>query len=155
MQMERSITISLMLALGGLIVGCSEKPKASPYEFVEWIDVGGVCQEDHATLFGHYSGDLVHWRNKTTGESDRYGSVVNTDGEDPALMTDKIQHPSHYYPPFSVKFKGISAAAFQSQNFVLHGISDDTDHGGGYDATCTLAVKRRLDHLPTDDERKT
>jgi hypothetical protein len=59
-----------------------------------------------------------------------------------------------YHPPFSVDFGNISASDFQSQTFVLHGVSEDTTHNARYETTCSLTVQRRLDHLPTDKERK-
>jgi hypothetical protein len=117
------------------------------------VQVDGSCQEDHTTQSAHYAGELVHWRNKATGASQRYGSVENLDAEKPEAMAAEIQRPNRYRPPFIIEFGDIAASDFQSQTFVLHGVSDDPNHGAGYEATCNLAVKRRLDHLPSNDER--
>lgn len=130
------------------------EPKLPGHEFIEWVAVGGTCQEDHATQGGHYAGELVHWRDMATGISTRYGSVESLDATSVEAMTDEVQHPNRYHPPFSVDFRDIAASYFQSQAFVLHGVTDDLKHVAGYAATCNLSVTRRLDHLPSDKERK-
>lgn len=146
--------IPCMLACSVLVMGCSQSAKPSPFQFVEWVQVDGVCQEDHANEAGHYSGELVDWRNKSTGASSRYGSVINFDSMDVNTMAAEIRQPYRYHPPFSVDFNSIAASDFDAQAMVLHGVSDDPKHGGGYAATCHLTVQRRLDHLPTDKERQ-
>jgi hypothetical protein len=153
--MPRLRAFLLAPALGALVASCSEDARpVVAHEFVEWVQVDGTCQEDHATQAGHYNGDLVHWRNKVTGASDRYGSVSNWDSASVEAMADLIKHPSKYHPPFSVEFSDISATDFQSQTFVLHGISDDTEHNAHYETTCNLSVQRRLNHLPSNKERQ-
>lgn len=155
--MSGSRGILCVLACGALVAGCTQDPKPSAHEFVEWVQVDGSCKEDHVTQGGHYSGDLVHWRNKATGVSSRYGSVENMEWEE-ALIAE-IQHPDHrYHPPDSIGFEDIAASDFQSQTFVLHGISnflqDERSRDPRYAATCTLTVQRRLDHLPSAKERQ-
>jgi hypothetical protein len=152
--MSDSRAILWMLVCGALVSSCTQDPKPTPYEFVEWVQVDGSCQEDHATQGGHYSGDMVHWRNKATGVSRRYGSVNNFDSSSPEAMLAEVKQPNRYHPPFSINFDNVAASDFQSQSFVLHGVSDDTNHGGGYEATCRLTVQRRLDHLPSNEERR-
>lgn len=153
--MPRLRALLLAPALGALITSCTEdhKPVAA-HEFVEWVQVDGSCQEDHAKQAGHYYGELVHWRNKVTGASDRYGSVTNWDSMNELAMRDLGERPNKYHPPFMIHFGDITASDFQSQTFVLHGVSEDTNHNAHYEATCDLTVQQRLDHLPTDKERK-
>lgn len=146
--------IVCVLTLAALVTSCTQDPKPTAYEFVEWVQVDGSCQEDHATQAAHYGGELVDWRNKATGVSNRYGSVNNFGSMSAQAMLAEIQQPNRYRPPFSIEFRDIAARDFQSQTFVLHGISDDPNHGAGYEATCNLTVQRRLDHLPSDKERK-
>jgi hypothetical protein len=147
-------TILFLLAIGALATSCAQAPEPPGEEFVEWVQVEGSCQEDHATRGGRYAGDLVHWRKRATGVSARYGSVENLDAMSPEAMAAEIQQPNRYHPPFSIEFNDIAASDFQSQNFVLHGVSGDTKHDASYEATCKLTVKRRLDHLPSNEERK-
>jgi hypothetical protein len=151
--MSRIPGILFLLAVGALLASCSQAPKPPIMEFVEWVQVDGSCQENHATEGAHYVGELVYWRNKATGVSLRYGSVHNFDAMNPEAMAAEVQHPNQYHPPFTVEFGDIVAGDFQSQTMVLHGVSDDPKHRAGYEATCSLAVKRRLDHLPSNDER--
>ena len=153
-RMSETRRILFLFAIGALAIGCSRAPKPPVMEFVEWVQVDGSCQEDHAVQGGRYAGELVHWRNKATGVSARYGSVENLDAASPEAMAARIQHPNRYWPPFIIEFSDITASDFQSQISVLHGVSDDPNHGAGYETTCNLAAKRRLDHLPSDAERK-
>jgi len=152
--MRHPCGIAFVLAFGALVASCTQDPKPAAYQFVEWVQVQGSCQEDHATQGGHYSGELVEWRNKATGVSSRYGSVENWALTSVEAMDSEIQHPNRYHPPFSVEFRDIAANGFQSQTLLLHGLSDDPNHGGGYETTCKLNVQRRLDHPPSDKERK-
>ena len=145
-----------VLAFGALMTSCTQDPKPAPFELVEWVQVEGSCQEDHATLAAHYGGELVHWRDKARGASMRYGSVSNADSMKDQAMLAEIQHPNRYRPPFGIEFSDIAASDFQSQDLVLHGVSvsDDPKHGAGYEATCKLIVQQRLNHLPSNKERR-
>jgi hypothetical protein len=78
----------------------------------------------------------------------------NLDAGSEQAMVDLTKRPTKYHPPFSVDFGNIRASDFQSQTFVLHGVSEDTTHNARYETTCSLTMQRRLDHLPTDKERK-
>jgi hypothetical protein len=137
-----------------LVASCTENPKPPAHEIVEWVQVEGSCHEDHATQAGHYSGDLIHSRNKATGVSNRGGVVSNPALMDEAAMQAQREHPARYQPPFSIYFSNIAAADFQSEHMVLHGFSDANEDGSGYEATCNLTVQRRLDHQPSKKERQ-
>lgn len=152
--MSTTPRIIFLLAVEAFVASCTRAPKLSDEEFIQWVQVDGLCHEDHATQDGRYSGELVHWRNKVTGVSKRYGSVHNLDSMRPEAMAAEIHQPNRYRPPFSIEFGDITASVFQSPTFVLHGVSDDLKSGAGYEATCNLTVKRRLDHLPSNEERK-
>jgi hypothetical protein len=107
----------------------------------------GNCREDHVTQGGSYIGDFVDWRRRATGKDSRYGSVTSADQD---LAIERVKDPTSYHPPFIISFEEVSESDWKSTSFTLHGISDDS----GYKATCNLTVIRRLDHLPTDDERR-
>ncbi len=145
-------------AIGGFValiltIGCSEKQGKSEHRFVEDVFVQGVCSEDHATLSGNYQGEIVHWYKVATQTHSRYGSVVNLDSQDVESMLRHIKDPSQYVPPFIIAFNNLSENDIAGSEFTLHGVSEHDDDGGGFKATCKLAVTQRLDHLPTAQER--
>lgn len=148
-------TSTMLFVIFGIVVvaGCNRQSQKSSYEFVEWAEVKGTCFEDHVRKSANYKGDLVHWRDKNTGTSSRYGSVTNWE------VLSKSKNPYDYEPPFIVSFENVSQEQFSASSFILHGISEQASSGTNvkspeYKATCELYVTRRLDHLPSDSERK-
>ena len=99
-----------------------------------------------------YTGELIHWRNRVTKGSKRYGSVTNSDEP---TGTARLIDPNSYHPPVTISFSSISKRDFSAAAFTLHGFSVDVGDAlsGGYRSTCELTVLRRLNHMPTDQER--
>jgi hypothetical protein len=140
--------------MSALVGGCAPPEKPPSHVLLQWLQADGVCREDHATQTGNYTGDFVTWKNNGSGAVSGYGSVTNRDAMTEEAMSAKIKDPFAYRPPFIIVFQDISDTDFKSESLTLHGISEDEKNHLAYKATCKLIVRRRLDHLPTDAERR-
>lgn len=149
--MRRQLQAVLLVALTGAIAGCQQADKQPTPELLGWLEVQGTCREDHVTQSDRYVGELVGWRNKTTGKAMRYGSV--TDANEQTEIA-RLKDPTKYHPPFMINFEDVPEKEFGSASLILHGVASNDDNAPGYRATCSLTVDRRLDHVPTDAERK-
>jgi hypothetical protein len=136
-----------------MMLGCSPKEKKAEHRFIEDTFVEGQCSEDHTTVSSNYQGEIVHWLTIATNIHARYGSVHDFDSLDVEKMSQHIKEPSRYQPPFAIAFSNLSESDIAGSEFTLHGVSEQDDHGGGFNATCKLTVTKRLDHLPTNAER--
>jgi len=57
-------------------------------------------------------------------------------------LPDEVQHPTKYYPPWSIEFWKVRIDSKQSI-LILHGVSERGEAQLGYDSTCQLVVVRR------------
>jgi hypothetical protein len=152
--------------LGALVIllilnsGCSKKTTADDYKLVEYLEVKGICFENHARRPDKYVGSLVHWFNKTKNIHNRYGSV-STFGNGRDLVEESLERaksPYKYFPPFSIEFDAIPESLFILPTFRIQGISsdssiDETGVNTGYESTCVLQVLKRLDQMPESEDQ--
>ena len=147
-----------LYVFGGFVVllvavGCTQKPAESKYRFIEYVFVEGQCSEDHTTVSGRYQGEIVDWLTIATRTHARYGSVHDFDSTDVVRMSQHIKEPHRYEPPFAIAFENLSESDIAGSQFTLHGVSSREEGNEGFNATCSLTVTKRLDHLPTAAER--
>ena len=147
-----------VLYLSLFLIGCT-KEKKDEFKFVEYIEVKGVCSEEHVKKSAKYAGSIVHWHNLTKNTHARYGSVFNWDAIDPERLMEYVNDQYKYVPPFSIEFIDLTEDEISKDNVIIKGISehiatDEKSKGPRYRATCNLKVVRRLDYLPSTKERK-
>jgi hypothetical protein len=86
----------------------------------------------------------------------RYGSVHHW--EDVSATLEKFQNPHKYFPPFTVRFNGLTRDEIKGDILTLNGISEHLDNDGSqgpsYEASCRLNVVERLNYLPSLREIK-
>jgi len=150
--MDKILKTSVMLLLLMIALGCSKKEENLEDEkkLIEYIRVEGVCREDHTNVQEEYSGSIVHWHNITKDTHARYGSV------DRELDTDEVsvKNQYKYFPPFMIELSDLKPEDLVGDELHLKGTSGRLDSPKSYEATCTLKVVKRLDHLPSDEEEK-
>lgn len=141
-----------LLPLMVLVLGCKPNSPKDEYKLIEFLRVEGSCSEDHVGQVESYTGELVHWYNKTRDTHSRYGSVHAWNQLDVDAIFAASQDPHSYVAPFTVEFSDISADRFAGQTMSLTGVSthlgDGETEGASYRATCQLTVLERLDHNP-------
>ena len=146
-----ALVIAVLAVVAVTMTGCGEEKKVLPPEhrFIEYVKVEGTCSEDHARVGGRYAGSIVDWYNITTNRHDRYGSVTDFDSMSVERLKQHMADEYVYTPPFIISFRDLSTEAIAGTALTLHGISKRVgETGGGFWATCQLAVTERLDHLP-------
>jgi hypothetical protein len=132
------------------LLGCDEKHPEQRSVFLEEISLRGTCSEDHVKVTDQYSGSVVRWQEKATGEIDTYGFVQADNGVSPERLIAEAERPTEYRTPFIVEFWDISIDTGLS-HWTLHGVSDRGENEQGYDSTCQLDVVGRSNVPPTDD----
>jgi hypothetical protein len=143
--------ITLALVFGTALSACQDEPPKDENKLIEYVEVAGLCRENHVIRSAEYKGSLVHWFNVTKGKHDVYGSVHYA--KNVAAKTLEA-NPYKYHPPFSVKFSDLTPEQVAQPKFPLFGIScgsgDHVCEKPRYETTCRLRVVQRLDHLPKD-----
>lgn len=144
--MKRNGTILVLVFFLFALSGCFKKEPKDKHEFIERVEVEGVCYEDHVKEKGSYSGNFVHWYNNTKGTHSRYGSIFLKDRMSAEMMQENIMNPHKYFLPNIISFDSIPQSVFSQAKMDIKGLSDSG--GKKYEATCELAVTKRLDHIP-------
>jgi len=147
---RRLAEFAVIAALATSACGSEQSPKDT-YKLVEFLQVEGICFENHVREPAKYRGELVHWHNVTKRNDSRYGFVrrpINV-----SEMVEEIKNPNKYFAPDSVQFWGLTAQDIAGDVLKLPGLSSHNDQSKRYQATCTLTVLKRLDHFPSDSER--
>jgi len=150
--MRHQIVI-LFVVLGAALSSCQEKPAREESKFVEFIEITGICRENHVKQGAEYSGSLEHWYDARKGRHKIYGDVHNSAGMVERVL-DKEANPNNYHPPYTVEFCDLTPNAVARSGFTIDGLSKslghdtDTSRPPQHQATCHLRVVKRADRLP-------
>jgi hypothetical protein len=162
-QYER--TIVWCVVVWGLVVpACTDERAKQEDKVLQYVEVKGLCRDDHANQSAEYTGNLVHRFNVTKNEHRIYGVVTNQASSAPpeqkiANTVKTVTQPYKYIPPFSIELVEPTPELITGESFTVKGISQHMPQphqysgstkeliGAQYEATCDLRVLRRLDHL--------
>ncbi len=150
---QRKASIGVLALMFFLLWGCEKKQPEDEYKFIEYIEVKGVCSEDHVKQTAEYEGSIVHWHNVTKNEHSRYGHVCKVGLFSPEELIAAVEEPHKYRPPSFIAFWDLTPGQVSNKKFTLRGFSDD-DGKPHYEASCDLKVVQRLDYLPSAKDTK-
>jgi len=150
---------------------CTDERAKQEDKVMQYVEVTGLCRDDHANQPAEYAGSLVHRFNVTKNEHRIYGVVINEASSAPpgqkiAETVKTVAQPYKYTPPFSIELLEPTPELIAGESFTVKGISQHMPQphqysgstkepvGAQYEATCELKVLRRLDHLPDAANRR-
>ena len=155
--MNKILKICVVILLIVIALGCGRKEEQAKDEMkrIEYIIVEGICGEDHTNVKGKYSGSIDHLHNITKDIHYRYGHVSHRRSVDERIDEGRysVENQYKYFLPYMIKFRKLKPEDLVGDELHLKGVSESTDFSERYEATCVLKVIKRLDYLPSSEEK--